>query len=353
MKKLYTEDKWKAHSKKSSEYILRKKSRRRKKKPKKGKYSFYPRRLNVLTAPVEFCLIHNYVEVRDFVEKVVRMAKCGRSVFMDMRKILVLKLDSIIFLVSWLDKNKSILEKVRLRCRPPKNEDSCYLLDMAGFYNIVKPNRRIRRAATNNNVLSLKRGDCVKPTVAKEVLDFTRENLNAYSSGAKEKFSNDAKEKFRNIYAILIECMANTKNHAYSTKYKEFPKWWLMAIYDQDCERVHFAFLDRGLGIPTTIRTNIREKVLNSVTLRIILKKKHGDLIFSALQGERRTRTKQVFRGKGLPKIHSCASNWQIKNLLITSNLGYIDFEAKNSKPHIKNLNDEFDGTLLSWDIWL
>jgi len=60
------------------------------------------------------------------------------------------------------------------------------------------------------------------------------------------------------------------------------------------------------------------------------LKIKDNVLIRSALKGEFRTRTKEVFRGRGLPLIKQVSDNNIIDELKIVSNYGYVD--CKNSQ---------------------
>ena len=73
-------------------------------------------------------------------------------------------------------------------------------------------------------------------------------------------------------------------------------------------------------------------------------------LIVSALQGDfKRTRTREPWRGKGLPKINSHFQNKIIDNLFIVSRQGYINYETSD----IRDLNGVFQGTLLSWDFTL
>lgn len=53
-----------------------------------------------------------------------------------------------------------------------------------------------------------------------------------------------------------------------------------------------------------------------------------------------------VYRGKGLPKIYEYSKNRNIENLVVISRNGYVDV----ANGIVKDLNEKFYGTLLSWD---
>jgi hypothetical protein len=135
--------------------------------------------------------------------------------------------------------------------------------------------------------------------------------------------------------------MVNTGHHAYEKRFVNW-KWWLMALPTTDKKRVHFAFLDNGRGIPTTVRKNFAERVSYLFGDRTM----DSELIFSALEGKYRSRMKNRWRGKGLPKIFSYSSKDIIENLQIVSNHGYVDCQRNQ----LKELSDKFHGTLLYWE---
>lgn len=117
-----------------------------------------------------------------------------------------------------------------------------------------------------------------------------------------------------------------------------------MASFDEKSNRVHFTFLDNGFGIPLTIRRRFGEKIRRLLGAEV----RDGDLIKSALKGEFRTRTRAVYRGKGLPQIFQTAQSKKIENLILLSKKGYVDCCPMLET---KELNVSLYGTLLSWDI--
>ena len=181
----------------------------------------------------------------------------------------------------------------------------------------------------NPNIISVASGQKVDPTLAKKVVDFSIEKLNI------------EKTETERLFETLIECMANTKNHAY--KGAPVPKWFFMAQFNEDEGEVQFAFLDGGRGIPTTIKKKFFEKIRKIIPINLT----DWKLIFSALMGEFRTRTKKTNRGKGLPNIKKYADEGFLKDLKLVSCKGYVDYE----QDHKWDISDQFNGTLLSWKI--
>lgn len=144
--------------------------------------------------------------------------------------------------------------------------------------------------------------------------------------------------------------MQNSREHAYDVN-APYQKWYLAAHHNNTDGTVTFSFLDGGQGIPRTINTKFREKLKSLLGSRFSnapegLRIEDRELVLSALRGEFRTRTQKVYRGKGLPRISSYASDGTIANLVIVSNHAFLDVGAgKDSE-----LESQFRGTLFSWD---
>jgi hypothetical protein len=120
-----------------------------------------------------------------------------------------------------------------------------------------------------------------------------------------------------------------------------------MAAHREHLKPLHFTFLDNGLTIPATIRRNLGEYLADiaGVLLPVVQTQDHR-LIESALKGDFRTKTGVVYRGKGLPKIYEYSNNRNIENLVVISRNGYVGV----ANGIVKDLNEKFYGTLLSWD---
>src|SRR5699024_953534 len=112
--------------------------------------------------------------------------------------------------------------------------------------------------------------------------------------------------KLHFLYDILYEMMINTNEHAYSSDTFLLNNWYVYVALED--EKVKFSFLDTGIGIPKTVNKNFFEKI------NLLGLKNDAELILSALNGEFKTATKQVYRGKGLPKFTKYNKIGKIQN---------------------------------------
>lgn len=141
------------------------------------------------------------------------------------------------------------------------------------------------------------------------------------------------------IQGMLIELMANTVNHAYDNHQKG---WYLSLDHDEEKNKVHFCFVDNGEGILNTIRIKSFEKIKRFLNI-----KNDGDILQMAFEGEFGSRTKLLYRGRGLPLIKKNFDDGYIKNLIVISNGVYYNFENGT----FKILNNEFKGTFYFWEL--
>lgn len=259
------------------------------------------------------------------------------SIFLDISGIKDLTTDGILYILSSLEYSRLRNLNVKIVGNNPIDDKCNKIFETSGFYKYVYSikSRAIRGDA---ETFSIESDSVVMPGKAASAKEFTRRSL----------LRNESTE-LKRIYTTLIECMANTKQHAYK-KRTHYSKWWLMASHDKELAKVHFTFLDNGLGIPSTIRMRFSEKI-RSVFGKIVAEIPDSDLISSSLSGDFRTRTGMPYRGKGLPSILETAKKQQIDNLRIISKKGYVGWERTESGELVsRELKFPLFGTLLSWD---
>jgi hypothetical protein len=337
MKKLYQEEKWKRRSKKRSEAVLEslhKKKRGTKRKEKVTyEYGKAKRHKNEVTiaAPGSFSLIDNSEEMLRFFHDVNIYVEKERDIFFEMAAIENMTTDAILYMLSRFEYYKQHHRNYKISGNVPKNDECRNIFISSGFYKYVRASGT--RGQSDANILTVQSASQVEPQIAKEVTHFARDRL-----GKRDM------QISKSMYSTMIECMANTKNHAYEMV---GGKWWLMAAYRENFKTVHFTFLDNGLTIPTTIKKNLKEYLANIAgTLLPVVQTQDHRLIESALKGEFRTKTGVSYRGKGLPKIYEYSNNKNIENLVVISRKGYINLGTGSTQ----DLNEKFLGTLLSWD---
>jgi hypothetical protein len=346
MKKVFQSSKWKKHSRKVSERELyRKQKRHAFLKAKNIRFTQKHQKRNIstsikvthqkhhnrfeVTVPTKFSIINNPNEMLEFYDTIYSYAKKNQAVYLEMSGIEYISADAILYTISIFDYLEHALRYQKLSGNFPKNERTKDLLLQSSFFNYVHANFWFN--PDNSKILSVKSGNLAQGIIAKQVIDFSKSILNKRSS-----------IQSKSIYGTIIECMVNTRHHAYRHMVDHQWKWWLMAMPNEKGDSIQFAFLDNGAGIPTTVRKNFAEKV----TAMFGQNSKDSNLIQSALQGQYRTRMKDKWRGKGLPKIFEYFNDNYIDNLHIISNKGHVD--CKNEV--LDELNKKFHGTLLSWD---
>lgn len=278
-----------------------------------------------IEAPSKLSVIDNIEETLLFFDDIHLCIKKQRKILLKLRNVNYITTDAILYMLSQIEYNLMMGRKAQISGDVPEDENCKKIMETSGFFKHVYYSGALKE---DPNTFAIETGTKVKPQVAKAVKDFAAERLVLMRAAPKGLFKS------------LIECMANTKNHAYKLD-SIYTKWWLMASYDKDARKVHFTFLDNGLTIPETIRKNFFEYVK-----QIYGGQKDGSLIYSALNGEFRTKTGAKHRGKGLPNLYSTAKNNEIENLIIISRRGFVN----TSTDSVVELNKHFYGTLISWD---
>lgn len=295
-----------------------------------------PPKKELLKSPSNFSIIDNTDEVIDFFYDSKNIIEnLGKDITQDFRYIENVTPDAILYMMSYIEDMKNRNISFSINGRFPKDKKCIKLFKESGFLQHLKGQLHLLNKV-ETDILTIRFGTKTESKIAQDVVKYVRQWLNIDRIQTKP------------IYKILIECMTNTKNHAFKKKSEignansienERFKWYLMAYHNNG--EVHFVFLDNGLGIARTIRKN---------WIDLFSGKKFNDskLVLSALEGEiLRSQTGEAKRGKGLPYIYSNSKEEHIKELIIITNNGYID--CKNDKT--KTLNKKFLGTLISWKI--
>lgn len=141
-------------------------------------------------------------------------------------------------------------------------------------------------------------------------------------------------------YKVLVECMANTNNHA-ARDGQSARSWYTHVFFDPKRQVACFTFLDFGVGIVRSLRAkgfmqNVRHAWQND-----------GATLYEAFKGAYRSRTGRDNRGLGLPEIRRQALSRGIDNAFVVANRGYLDLCADRS--HL--LAQGFPGTLICWEV--
>lgn len=339
MKKLYLEEKWKKHS----AAVQRRSLRKRKSTPVPKSFANlkFLKDLNRISihkdtarvlAPEKFSIINNPNEMLEYFDAVHQCIRSGFKIYLDVSKVKEITFDAILYILSRMDYYRKTNFKVSFAGNRPDDPICKQMFEESGFFNHVYTRDRVKSA--NSDIYAIQSSGNVDPIIAKEIIDFAKSHLN-----------DTTNLNSKGLYATLIECMANTFNHAYNkNNLKSLAKWWVMASYDAVKDKVVFSFVDNGFGIPHTLRKNYLEKIRQYLPL---FENMDSQLVLSSLNGDFRTKTKLKHRGKGLPRIYRSAQHDEIQNLTIISKKAYVT--AKPGKLHSDEMMNTFHGTLLTW----
>ena len=142
-------------------------------------------------------------------------------------------------------------------------------------------------------------------------------------------------------YGHLLECMANTHQHAGPAGLTGKETWWASVYRDRSRHCDCFTFIDMGVGIFRSLEMDMRLKLYNllNVTRPAILKR--------LLRGEIPSSTGKKYRGRGLPGLFESFRCSKIARLTIITNDVLADVQADR----FTALPGSLKGVLLYWEV--
>lgn len=140
---------------------------------------------------------------------------------------------------------------------------------------------------------------------------------------------------FQPIYTMLIEICSNSVEHANK---KEKDKNWVISV-SYEPGKVNFIVVDTGEGILRTIHRKIPEIFIDKVF------REDGKVLEDVLNKEYQSRTKEINRHKGLPKIKETFEDGYVENMKILTNNVFYDMASKT----YEITKNEYFGVLYSW----
>jgi len=304
------------------------------KSKKRLKYKLSRNKYDPLIAPENFSLYSNPEETLSFFYDIEQKFKHGNPVYFDMKNIKILTIDTIMYFLAILKGLKHARIEYGVKGSIPSEKKCKDLLKASGFFKYVNSGYRNKDLSYESDMIQISIGQNANPYSAKNICDFTMSKLNLKRAA------------IRSLYDVMIELMSNTKQHAYGIRYV-IRDWYIFVRYISEKNSIRFIFLDTGEGIPTTVKRTGFEYI-KSIVANVPLMPvgtKHTEYIRSALNGELRSSTGKLHRGKGLPKIYSFYNNGYIKKLTIISNHGYF------AKGFDNDIDNSLNGTIYYWEI--
>lgn len=288
---------------------------------------FMPRQKRVVV-PHVFSLMDNAEETLTFFEQFEAACEDSDRVFIDSDKVEKVTIEALLLLLAKIQGKKQ--ECASVGGQEPRNEDVRKVFAQSGFYDFFTHKPFGYHQKNTTGLLKRRDGKRVKEGVCADLVHYTTKKVHG------------ARRKNGGLYRTLIECMANTRDHA-RLDGTEVEPWWVAVYYDEKTGVGHFAFLDTGIGIFKSARMQSFLTHLGrfmGITNRV-------DLLNDVLDANLGSRTNLAYRGKGLPSIKRALKRGQIKNLKVLTNDAVLDATTR----HGKILQRSFNGTCLTWDI--
>jgi hypothetical protein len=294
-----------------------------------GEQSSFMTRQTRVIVPKIFSLIENPENTLSFFERFDAACKDPYRVFIDSDQVERVTIEALLLLLAKIQGKKH-------RCagiggEEPKNEEVKKVFAQSGFYDFfaTKPHG-YHQQNTTGRLLKRRDGKRVREGVCADLVHYT----------TKKVFG--IRKKNGGLYRTLIECMANTRDHARLDGTAIEP-WWVAVYFDERTGIAHFAFLDTGVGIFKSARM---QSFLTHLG-RFVGIISNVDLLNDVLDANLGSRTNLPYRGKGLPSVKRALMRSQIRNLKLLTNDALLDASSREGK----TLQRSFKGTCLTWDI--
>lgn len=291
------------------------------------------------TSPEDFRIYENYEEVAKYFDNVflkllVETAKKTElqiiNIEFDFKNVKTTTTDTVIYLLALMKSFKNSSDKsIRFKGGFPSDPICRKIFTESGFLDHL-------RADSNDFVEKMYEKSGIKYGNGKY---FPEKFIPLY-----EKISPDKKHS-RSLSEILVEIVDNSVQHAYSVKNVFKGKEWY--FYWTENEKEHsFVVLDTGVGIAKTMKKYFKEKGLALFGIE-----DEAALLKDALTGGFRTRTGEVNRGQGLPKIYKNCKYGNIIDMEIITGSAYCKITKGEDKLVIRNHRTNFKGTMYRWKI--
>lgn len=281
-----------------------------------------------LPAPNNFSLVDNPDEALQYFKTAQDWIRGRRRIMFDLQNTDRLTPDAIALLVAKVH-DRAFTKGTPTTGNEPLNPDAARIFAESGFYEHVQP--QVFRPRNPKNLLL-------------HQITFNKvENEQARDAGrlAVAHLYKDGR-RIRPLYEVLVECMANTNNHA-DIKRRGVYDWWLFVYNDPNEPRTVFTFLDLGVGVFRSLPVqNFWRDPLRSVGLRGNL-----SIVRKLLAGEISSRTGKQERGKGIPRINEHAISGTFSRFIVITNDVYADL----LKQSFRYLKEPFHGTLYCFEI--
>lgn len=282
-----------------------------------------------VVAPKVFSLVENTEQTLEFFSRLHVLGNKPCRIFIELEKVDKITAEALLLLLSYLKRGR-LKRCVSVGGDEPKNQKVREVFAHSGFYAHVSNRPAHYRPSSDLGILKRHEGKRVREDVCAELIHYATRRL----FGTVRKNGG--------LYRTLIECMANTKDHARIGR-EANEAWWVTAYHDAEANVVKFAFLDNGVGIFKSARMRSVLRWMGQFAGLVT----YPHLLLDILDARLPSRTGLPYRGKGLPAIYRSLSRGSIRNLKIVTNTAFLDAAKREGR----ELKHPFRGTCLTWEI--
>ena len=289
------------------------------------------------TAPSTFSIVENAVESLRYLSHCGKLLLRGKPVGFDLKKVDRLTPDMIPLLTA-LVCDKFYTRAGHIYGNQPLAKEPRELFASSGFLKFVRTAQKNREGIDLEHCMltnDLSSGELTGNEVTRE----------ACRRIAEQTFGKVIPPEDFDLYAVIMEIILNTKNHA---SLHEPIKWWIYTHNNTTTGNTSCTILDLGSGIFEGRRGEVRNFV-ERFLLHFKKPPSHLDIADAILKGSIVSAKKEdrERRGKGLKQILDISQSRYIAKAVLYSNDIKIDLKGKMKE----RLSTSFRGTFYHFEI--
>lgn len=297
-------------------------------------------RFSEIEAPTDFSMTRNPSETVAFLGRIAENYDKRKPSIIELGHVESVEHGAICILLSLMVKFRN--SNIDFNGTFPKCKKCAKILRESGFFEHLKYKAKIKKAdaikVSEKNSFATHANKTTDPRLASEAVMYATQCLTGRPKVSK------------GTYSALIELMQNTVAHA-SPIEDGRQHWWLSVHFDKESEKVHFTFLDYGVGVFKSLNTKARGSIFFGAVQalkNLWSSEDNADVLRLILNGEmHRTVTGKEYRGKGLPGIRSRMQANYFDDLVVVTN----DVFADVKRDIYTTLDVEFSGTFVCWSV--
>ena len=286
--------------------------------------------------PSNFSFINNPEELVKYFSDNKQFSNNWYGIDFDLTDIEELTFDSIALLLATI-KDPHYRNWVEAMGQPPKKEALKALFEATWFYGHVYSHTNIKEGEINGKMIKNSYTKKVVSTLAKEIThDITSETLPWMFPG----------NRCKPLYNTIIECMANTENHAGFRDENKY-NWWVFYYKHPETHITQVCFIDLGTWIIKSMQAKWKDWISDAFDWLGLLNNAQKLLKILDWKILIPSRTWEKKRWKWLKQFNNFYQKEFVENFTIISNDIYLNL----NKNITKKLDNSFGWTFLYWEI--